>query len=611
VPLLQRSNAGQSRFFPTIDRLLKPDGGLGAQLFALAESPFRLFKPRAPERRAAAVVWLFREGLRAELEGRWRRADFFWDEAKRTLDRLDRTKTGVPGALKLLVESVSSEHGLPPDAIAARIIDEIFIDTHAAIYNGRVKRAGELPGDDRAFYHVDRIKMLLPRSQMSPTERAAFLRPIRRAQFELFKQNKGWKEAARVAQEMLEAEPDDRGAQDRFIDAVAYGAIATFSNDNSKAGNRREAAALQVALRKLDAMRPKMPLNEDIYGAMCQLHNMCAIRLANSQQLSQALLSVQKALTIQPNFEEAERNRTQLLQMMNNLQSSVKQLEEEVRRRPNTKLSAQGLAMQRESRAGFGPLNQFTQSKEATELGQAAEAARNVGFWRRLGLAAPADRWPNRAESLLSALAEVLTLQPKDRRGIEEAWKTVVRDNPDLSDIEDEKVIQFLVYRLLGGTWEAAKPVEISDPPEPSDPPLLSIACMSKQRGGAPFGFWIYSGEDRGMKLRWAVVTVLVATALALGFWESTQRTRRDHAFAALRQANMNQDVSGVLTAAERFLTAHSFASDPREPEVISAYQRAIVDWFTGLQKVTDADQTAIARFRTLTAGKLQSFEHQ
>jgi tetratricopeptide (TPR) repeat protein len=611
VPLLQRPNAAQPRFFPAIDRLLQPDGSTGGQLLALAESPFRLFKPRTAERRAAALVWLYREGIRAELENRWRRADFFWDEANRILNYLDHTTTGVAGAFKLLVGRAPSENNLPPDAIAARVIDEIFIDTHAGFFNGRVKQSAALPHDDRAFSHLQRIKMLLPRSQMIPPERAAFLRPTRRAQFEAFKQNKAWKEAAKVAQEMLEAEPDDLGAQERFIETVVHGALATFSNDNSEAGNRREATALQVALRELDAMRTKMALNEDLYSAMCQLHHMCAIRLANSQQLSQALLSVQKALTIDPNFEEAEKNRTQLFEMMNNLQSSVKQLEEQVRRQPNASLTEQGRSMQREARAGFGPLNQFVQSKQATELGQAAKAARNIGFWCRLGLTPPADRWPNRAESLLNGLTAVLTLRPTDRLGIKEAWKTAVRDNPDLDEISDEKVIQFLAHRLLGDTWEPAKAVEIADPPEPSNPPLLTTAHTSKQPGGAPFMGWIYSGQDLGMKLRWAAILVLVAVGFALGLKDGVARARCDRAFAALTQAAKRDDAPGVMAAAEQFLSVHPFATDPREPEVISAYRRAMVEWFAGLRKVTDADQTTIARFRTLTAGKLQNLEHQ
>ena len=65
------------------------------------------------------------------------------------------------------------------------------------------------------------------------------------------------------------------------------------------------------------------------------------------------------------------------------------------------------------------------------------------------------------------------------------------------------------------------------------------------------------------------------------------------------------------MAAAEQFLTAHPFAADPREPEVVAAYRRAIVDWFTGLRQVTDADKSVLSRFRTLTAGKLENLDRQ
>ena len=152
-----------------------------------------------------------------------------------------------------------------------------------------------MPRDDRAFAHLDRIKALLPYSGMNERERAAFLRRTRQARFEAFRQSKAWNDAAKIARELLEAEPNDLGAQEHFIEAVVQGALASLSNDNSDSANRRAAKSLQEAIRELEAMRPKMPLSDDLYSALRHLHHMCAIRLANSGQFSQALVSVQMA----------------------------------------------------------------------------------------------------------------------------------------------------------------------------------------------------------------------------------------------------------------------------------------------------------------------------
>ena len=539
MSLLERPNAAHPRFFPDVDRLLRPGAEPEAQILALARSPFRLIKPRAPERQAAALLWLFREGMRAELEDRWRRADFFWDEAHRILQGLQRAEGGIVRALALLLARMPAGNEAIAESVAARVIDEIFIDTHAGFYNGRVKSVAELPRDDRAFAHLERIKALLPSSGMNERERAAFLRPVRRAQFKAFKQDRAWNNAARIARELLEAEPDDLGAQEHLIEAVVQGALASLSNDNSDSTNRRGVKSLQKAIRELEAMRPKMPLSEDLYGALRHLHHMCAIRLANRGQFSQALVSVQTA----------------------------------------------------------------------TDLAQAAEEARNVALWRKIDLAPPTDRWADRAGSLFSALTAVFVRQPTDRVGVSEAWKAIVADHPNLAGVDDERVIHFLAYRILGETWEPAATDEIAEESKSSSPPLLATTHGSRKAGGAPFAYWLYSGQDLGMKVRW--VTIVALVGLCLGLWsrESSERTRREHAFAALTYAAANYDAPGVLAAAEQFLTAHLFAADPREPEVVAAYRRAIVDWFTGLRQVTDADKSVLSRFRTLTAGKLENLD--
>ena len=43
--------------------------------------------------------------------------------------------------LELLLARMPAGNGTTAESVAARVIDEVFIDMHAGFYNGRVKRA--------------------------------------------------------------------------------------------------------------------------------------------------------------------------------------------------------------------------------------------------------------------------------------------------------------------------------------------------------------------------------------------------------------------------------------------------------------------------------------
>ncbi len=605
--LLERPEIVRPRVFPAVGELILENGSAGTPILSLGESPFRLFKKRGPANQAAAALWLFCQGLRAELDGKTDRADFFWEEMDAVMKRLTSTREGVSNAFRLLVERESAQHELSLEAIVARLIDEVFIDVHLAFYNASAREVNQSSTKDRANFHLDRVKTFLSLSDMSPLDRAALLRPALQTQFDSLRESNAWNRAADVAAAMLELDPNNVLDQDRFVDAVTRAALKAFSQDNSPTGNAREAAAIQIALQKLDSIRPRMPFNEDLYTAMSQLHHMRAIRLANSNQLPQALLSSEIAVTIQPNFEEGQKVRSQLIGMMSDLQEAVKKLEDELSRQHNASLTAQGLAMQRQARTGYHLLNDFVKSALAIDLAGGAENSRRIGLWQRLGLRPPDDRWAERAATLFVGLTTVLNREPADRVSLDAEWRNVIAEHSDLAAVETQKVTNFLAHRLFDEPWEPASVEPAPLPHEPVDPPLLATTPPSKDPAGIPFRCWIYSGQDRGMKVRWAMCLALIAVALWLGLHEWSVRAARNAAFADLDQAASVQDAAGVLAAADRFLSAPGSAADPRRVQVISAYRSAIVDWFNNLRHITEADRAKIARFQTLTATTLQT----
>src|SRR5262245_15718680 len=134
MKLVARPNTGKTRFFPSVHQLLQGDSGVGAKILALGEDPFHFFPSRRPLHRLLGALWCHRQGMKAELESRWKRAEFFWSESRNRMAFLARQ--GLTGILADLLKTMFPELSLDAVEVHCRLIEEVFLDTHVAFFNG-------------------------------------------------------------------------------------------------------------------------------------------------------------------------------------------------------------------------------------------------------------------------------------------------------------------------------------------------------------------------------------------------------------------------------------------------------------------------------------------
>ena len=105
------------------------------------------------------------------------------------------------------------------------------------------------------------------------------------------------------------------------------------------------------------------------------------------------------------------------------------------------------------------------------------------------------------------------------------------------------------------------------------------------------------------MKRRLALAALAMFVAVGFAWREQVLFAKRDRAFAAVAEAAREQDDTGAMQAAAEFLSAHPFAEDSRESEIVTAYQRAFVHWISGLHgDFRPEHQSAVDRYRQLVA---------
>jgi tetratricopeptide (TPR) repeat protein len=594
--LINRPNFQRPRVFPTPAEI--STGDARPDLFSSVRSPFGLFRGRQPGDRLGYVCWLHYAAIQAEIEGFQRRADFYWRECDRHLACLTRKAAILTAAMRS--KMLAPPHDNAGD-LGSVFVDEVLIDVHAAFFNGRAQRSAELTLEDRAFYHLNRLEKVLPYSSLSPAERVELLLPVWLHRGHALRSAKRWPEAIALAEKRLSTDPHNLESQNWFVETWFERTISMLQSEPSQSATRTQSHALHTAVSALEHFRTVAPHNGDVYQALSTLYHYLAVNLANARQPSQALLWVQKALTINPGFAEAQQTRGQLIEAMKGLQARMKEVDAELQSRPNVTLTPEGRAFRQEAQAGFGPYNRFVESEEARLLHRQAEEARNRTIWRAIGLPEPQQHFDEQAERLFVALNEVAAAEPGDKVSIAETWRQVSSKDPDLQAIDIDNVSGFLANRLLGESWQKPAPA-VPEPPL-VQPPILSSRTDLCRGGQPPISAWLYSGQDLALKMRLLAIVILVSVAGVLFSYELEQYRTRDDAYVMMSDLGAKRDYPGVVKAANGFFSARSFSRDPREQEVRTASQEALVRWITDLPgNPTTTDQSLIAEYHRLVA---------
>jgi tetratricopeptide (TPR) repeat protein len=551
-----------------------------------------------PQGRAHRLLMLHQHAFEAEIAGRTARADFFWRELYRYGKRCWEDRT-VWETITAVASTRAAVSVTDPLEIRQRVVNDIFIDTHCAFYNGRVRDTQALEPTDRAFVHADYIATLADLAGISADARCSLLIPPAKLRIDFYKTANRWEEAIRVCNDLLTQFPQSQDLQDELVELYVAAALVACRNGQSQEDNMSDAGRIETAIGYLEALRNRCPFNSKIYVMLAQCYHIRAIKLANGGALSDALAAVRWAQTYDPFFEAARKTEEQLTEMMKELQSQVEQIEAELIKQPGAQLNEDGRRMRVEAKKGFRPVTEVANSTRSAEIARDRNAAQARRVWHEIGLPEPKEGWDEQADTLLEALGKVFSSRPKTPANIPVAWAAVAKDS-GLETLDRGPIETFLRRRL----FEEADQDDAKEKAPSADPVQVLIAENQIRRGDMePFGYWLFSRQDLRVKLQTAGAAVLLIIAGVFFVRDVNHRNIRDISYAQIREAAALHQDDVVIQAAENFLTSKVLAVDSRQEEVLRLYDQSFARWFVSQSHVIDpVAEERIGRYRTLVA---------
>jgi hypothetical protein len=591
---LVRPNAAV-RLFPPVDKLYSPESKISGRILTLPLGSFKkLTGWRLDARGRLTRLFIFhREALSSEQAGNWRAADFYFTETLRQL----KATTPESEVWDSLIELFSSAQEAASDRkqFYWRMINEIFVDTHCAFYNAysRLNPPQKQDPESRQSAHLRFTTQLLELSEAPEDVRLAIVGGALRDQVDAFAGAEQWDAAVSSAANLLKAFPQ----RDEFVqlsaDVQFAKALNALSKGDSESVQESNAHSLQRSIADLEQLLGRYPDSASLYRFLSQLHRIRAINLANAGMPSDALLANQKALAYWP-LEEAEKDRAQLQELMNNMIASVKEMVKQLSYRPNAYLNARGVRLKRQADAAFTPANDYAKSEEAKSLSTKSYEARSRDIWKRVGLAPPPDRWPERAAKLVDGMVRVQQMTQNTPEKIESTWRQLGRNDQDLAGIDSKLVRRFLIER------------DSPDPPEKvaeSAVPVLQVSAGAKGKGSEPISYWVFSRQDIFLKVQAGAAAVLVLLTAALTLRQHAQEQTRANAWSQMESTAIAGDDLATVVACESFFSASPLDADPRALRGRDLYRAALVRWFGRTSGGPDATTLAhVERFRQLSA---------
>jgi hypothetical protein len=572
IALLGLLRQDELRLFPPVgpalyassnEEHLSPDQRAARQVLDLAAAPCR-GRMRygwwlTPSARLQRLLHFHRAALHADLDGKPGRAAACWAEVVRELRALPEASP----AWAELAARLGQDQGVAvlndPAQLRRRLIDEVLIDSLCGLFNGQVEGQEELRPQNRAPELAAGLEMLLPHCGLdADTRRQLHERAVLACVAGLEKARQ-WDRAIALAQRLMATYPDRLSYQERVSDLIFSKAMAGATKTDSEALSLQQAAALAWAGGRLEAFRVRHPYCADCYDSLSALHYLRAVKLANAGRLSEALLAVEEALTYRPDSNDVLDTRTQLEQMMRSVQRQMHEATSRLGnyyagygRRVTTTLSAKGLELQREADAGFGPRDRYRRRQPITALVRPRQIARGRRLWERIGLAAPADNWDDRAARLDEGVALLLARKPETNMDLLLGWTVLQAERPELRLAEFD----------LGKVYEFFSR-DHSEPDRPEGAPVL-VTPPPRAPDFGPFDLWLVRPRDLGFKATVTACLLLLVGGLLLFRQAAHGRHERDEAFAELKKAASRFDDQAAVAAADRFVAAPFAAGDAR-----------------------------------------------
>ncbi|MGC4075394.1 MAG: hypothetical protein QM760_23425 [Nibricoccus sp.] len=588
---IARPQVSDARIFPAPRFVWENPSTIWSKLGAAATE-------RAKGTPLGTAVRAYCGALAAEAEGREQRAEFYWREFDSHQHRLTRNPELLVEVMKKLAGEASADAGGEASAVAKQLIDELFIDAHAAAFNSITTTAGKA---SKADYHWREVKTLLSRGRMTPVQQLETVRAVVERNAGTAEAARRWDEMASVYREMLEISPDDFEALEGLVRALWQKAVGALSEGRGDSSAANEASMLQKILEELKKLAARPTAVPDVFEAVAHLSVTRAVRLANSGDVSEAMVMIEQALAVQEDLEPALEAKTQLTALMQQMTEQFNRLEAEIAMRPNATLNAQGLILKAQVRAGFKSAQKYTESSEAQALRENTAHARRRRLWLQIGYAPPSSDWNARAETLVTTLAMIAAINPSSVAELRAAWIEAAKNDPAIAELEPDPAVAFLAHRLFQEPWT---PVSLQSFRPPAGEPLSIVRAATPAPDDAvPFKEWLRGAQNRGSVWRLGLAAAILMVAAILVYREAAILREHDRNVSLLTAAVREGNDLGAMDAAADFLGRRGFTADAREPDVIAAYQRALVRWMSNLEGEFDPQQQPVVdRYRRLIA---------
>ena len=345
------------RLYEGLDLQVKlPQYPLGCRLLAGANEPFDYLGRfsgigLSSVDQVRRVFLLHKLAFANELDGNYRRADFYW----RALHRFFRLVRD-PGRWQV----VCNHYGTTLDSVFLRqaVAVEVIARTHAAFYRG-IRGTSPI----RAKIHFDHLVEIFDQAEVEPATAEKVLGPLLLDHASAAADAGNWDVAVVLGEELLK----------RFPETLCYRltlARHCYANALTQLVGESHAVAhngvLQRAILDIARLQTGAQGELSLMQYLADLHYLQALKLLKMVRPADALLAITKALHFNPRLQCAIDLQTRLRNDISALRAGVEALVASLD--PGERLNSAGNDLKAQSDSGASTADEFAASEGATEI---------------------------------------------------------------------------------------------------------------------------------------------------------------------------------------------------------------------------------------------------
>jgi hypothetical protein len=393
-----------------------------------------------PETRLGRVLLLRRQAFEAERAANFRTADFHWVEAHRALKRA----AADPGVWRHVLGISAFSPAVTPEILRERVIQELFIDLHQALFESQCAAGAAAGPDDRRFVHCTYVERLVDLAGFGADRAAATLRPMVDVWLGACRDAGDWKRAIALSARLAERFAPDAAYVNELVVCLLHQTIDRLTRPPAPFASG-DAGSLLTGIRAVERAAERHGPTGFLMAALARLHSMRAVALANTGACAEALVEISMALDHGGHDPECGRMLRELTALMESMRGKAATLRGAV----DSAAPPEPFTLVAEAEKGFGPMQAYRSSERAGRTRRTALAADAIDLWRHIGLPRPEADWPTRALALGRALATVIRHPPAAEAGLASAWAAAAAGDDLVTGVPVDPPRAFLARRLF------------------------------------------------------------------------------------------------------------------------------------------------------------------